>query len=257
METNVAVEQGQTDVMKVKSYTIALKGSAGHITLDDIDDIPDESFRYILQRGLDTIINEAGGMPKLLKGITKLSESEQLKAKEAVRKQAKENLKALGSKSEQREADLKHKGAKATKVAGVVEKEALRLAKEMVKDLLRANQIKISAYKASEHTSMAKDLLKDNPDLYTKAEANLKEREDGAKTTASIDIKKLFGAKGEDPNNKAKPKGAGLKAANEAKAAQKVQVAAKEKPKAVQAKEQPKVAPRVEPNKATTHHVTH
>lgn len=246
--TDVTVETSEVqsgDAKTAKRYTVPLKGGAGHVTLENIDDVPNDYFVYIIQMGLETIINSAGGMPKLLKGITKLDENEQSKQKAAVRKLAQENIKAL------LDGTLKQKGERgAVKVSGAVEKEALRLAKEMFKDILRENGIKISSLKASEHTAAAKEILKDNPDIYVKAEANLKEREEGAKTTAPIDLKKIFGAKLDDPSIKAKPKGAGLKAANEAKAKAKAAagVTTKEKPKAeaTQPKGAPKVAPRQE-----------
>ena len=208
----------------VKSFTIALKGGCGSVTLEDADALPIEMYRLIFQTGLDTLVNSVG-MSKKLPGITKLEGADAEKAKEAVRKQAKENIQALLDGS----IKVRGKTTGAAKVSGAVETEALRLAKDMVKDHIRSQGQKIGAYKASEITKAAKDVLRDNPSLLKKAEANLKDRENAASNTKSLDLGKLFGAKASSDEVKAKPKGEGLKKAREAKE-EKAGTATKTKP---------------------------
>ena len=214
--TDVTVEQNETgqEVEVIKAFVVPLKGGCGHVTLDDIDAVPIEQFRYIIQQGLEAIVNSVG-MSKLLPGITKLEGADLEKAKDAVRKQARANLEDI------KKGTIKLKGARsAVKVEGAVQIEAMRLAKEMVKDLIRNSDQKIGAYKASEITSAAKNVLEANPDLFAKAQANLNERAGAAKTTKALDLKSMFGAKAESEEVKAKPKGANLKKAREAKASE-------------------------------------
>jgi hypothetical protein len=186
-------------------------------------------------------------MSKLLPGITKLEGTDAEKAKDAVRKQARANIQEI------LKGTIKLKGARsAVKVDGAVQTEALRMAKDMVKDLIRANGQKIGAYKASEITAAAKDVLEANPDLIKKAEANLAERAGAAKTTKALDLKAMFGAKAESEEVKAKPKGANLKKAREAKAGATAGGETRAKPKA----DIPKVAPRAGV-KEGVHHTAH
>jgi hypothetical protein len=246
---DVTVEGNEGAAEVIKSFVMPLKGGCGHVTLEDADSIPIEMYRYIFQQGLETVVNSVG-MSKLLPGITKLVGAEAEKAKDAVRKQAKANVQAL------LEGSLKTKGARAkAEVSGAVQTEALRIAKEMVKDLIRNNGQKIGAYKASEISAAAKELVKDNPDITEKAKANLAERAEGAKTTKSLDLKKMFGAKAESEEVKAKPKGANLKKAREAKG-QPSEGTVRAKPKAEpEAKVTAKVAPRGQVS--GQHHTAH
>lgn len=248
--TDVEVENATaSEVEVVKAWVIPLKGGAGHVTLEDSDALPIDMYRYIFQQGLETVVNSAGGMAKLTTGITKLTETEQTTARAKVRKQAQENVKAL------LDGSLKLKGSRgAVKVEGAVQTEALRIAKEMVKDHIRSNGQKIGAYKASEITAAAKEVIKDNPDIVKKAIANLDERANGAKTTKGLDLKALFGAKAESDEVKAKPKGANLKKAREEKAKVEGKGAAEGQVRVKPKADTPKVAPRASGKPETGHH---
>ncbi len=118
--------------------------------------------------------------------------------------------------------------AKANKASGAVMTEAMRLARNLVKDAMKANKIKISHVKASEITATAKKLLDADPSILATAEENLKARE---ATPTKIDIKSLIHV---DP---------ALVAKDEAKKAK----AKAEKP--LSAKQAGKVAPRAKGSK--------
>jgi UDP-N-acetylglucosamine enolpyruvyl transferase len=119
---------------------------------------------------------------------------------------------------------VKITGAKTVKKAsGAVMTEAMRLARNLIKDAMKANKIKISTVKASEITKAAKAYIESNPSLIATAEKNLQERE---QTPMTIDIKSLIHV---DPE---------LVAKAEAKAAK----AKADKP--LSAKQAGKVAPR-------------
>ncbi len=82
----------------------------------------------------------------------------------------------------------------------------MRLAKNMVKDLIRNSGQKIGAYSAKELTAAAKTVLERNPALIQLAEKNLAERATEAKGTSALNLKGLFGAKADSDEVKAKPK---------------------------------------------------
>jgi hypothetical protein len=130
------------------------------------------------------------------------------------------------------------KGAKATsKRTGATQTEAMRLAKALVKDTLRTNGYKISAFDAKEITAFAKEVLAANQDLYKRAEENLKARAE--LPVKGLSVASMLGERTGDETLKAKPK-----------------VPPKPKAKAkdvISAAQAGKVAPRAKPTGATAH----
>jgi len=179
-----------------KTLKIKLKGGAGEVEVDTsrIEDMA--VYQYIFQVGLETIINKVG-MSKIAAGLTKLEGEEQAKAHKAVVEQAQKTVQAMY------DGDLK--GAKATsKRTGAVQTEAMRLAKALVKQTLRDNGYKISAFDAKELSAFAKDVLASNQDLYKTAEENLKAR--AALPVKGLNVAAMLGERSGDEALKAKPK---------------------------------------------------
>src|SRR3546814_3687824 len=91
-------------------------------------------------------------------------------------------------RSDMYEGKVKITGAaKVKKASGAVMTEAMRLARNLVKDAMKANKIKISTVKASEITKAAKALIEADASILATAESNLKARE---ATPMKIDITK-------------------------------------------------------------------
>ena len=137
-------------------------------TLDvDTDALPEESYRIALEEGLKVLLNK--GMSKI---TTKGLEGSDLdKAKEAAFAKGTENLEAcMAGKIKRGRAAAKD--ASGAKVPGVVMTEARRLAKEVVKNELRAAGIKISHVEASEITKAANELLAVEPSFIEQAKTN-------------------------------------------------------------------------------------
>jgi hypothetical protein len=190
---------------------VALKNAAGTIEVDTAR-LPDEVYREALMQGLKVIAER--GMSKL----TKEAYPDETERKAAIKAKALENVDDMYA------GKTKITGAaKVKKASGAVMTEAMRLARNLVKDAMKANKIKISTVKASEITKAAKALLEADASILATAEANLKQRE---QTPVKIDITKLIHA---DPE---------LVAKDEAKKA----AAKKDKP--LSAKQAGKVAPR-------------
>lgn len=188
-----------------------LKNSAGSIEVDTAK-LPDDVYREVLMQGLKVIAERS--MSKL----TKEAYPDEAERKAAIHAKAMENVQDM--------YDGKTKitgAAKVKKASGAVMTEAMRLARNLVKDAMKANKIKISTVKASEVTKTAKLLLDQDPSILAQAEENLKQRE---ATPVKIDIKSLIHV---DPE---------LVAKDEAKKA----AAKKDKP--LSAKQAGKVAPR-------------
>ncbi len=179
-------------IIKVKDATVDV----------DLDALPIEVYKEMLRLGAETYINKVG-MSKIGAGLTKLEGTELTKAQNAVVAQAQKNV------TDMLAGKIKIAGEKsATKVSGAVNTEAMRLAKNIVKDWMKQTGRKISHTPASEITAGAKEVLSAMPELYVTAEENLKKR---AETPIKgIDLSSIVK---EDPKLVAK--------ANEAKAAKK------------------------------------
>lgn len=163
----------------------------------DTDALPTEVYAEAMLLGLKELANR--GMSKITKASTK--DEDELKSLAAV--QAQKNVAAI------MEGTIRFSGKKAKSgESREVMTEALRLAKNLVKDGIKAAGMKISHVKASEITVAAKELLASDETLVEQAKANLAER---AAKPIKIDIKALIK---EDPKLVAKAQ----KAAAEKKA---------------------------------------
>ena len=200
------------------NITIALKNGAGTVEVD-ASKLPDAVYREALMQGLKVIAERA------MSKITKEAYPDEAQRKAAIKAKAEANIEDMY------QGKTKITGeAKVKKASGAVMTEAMRLARNLVKDAMKANKIKISTVKASEITAAAKQLLDADPSITATAEANLKARE---ATPIKIDISKLIHA---DP---------ALVAKDEAKKA------AAKAAKPLSAKQAGKVAPRAKGAKPT------
>ena len=198
--TDVQVETKQRTVYNEqgRTFVVTIKGDCGTIEFDTRY-ASDEVFDAIFTEGLNAIVNKVG-MSKLMPGITKLEGKDREERTKEIREKATETIEAMYAGS--------IKGAtKAKKASGAVETEALRLAKNMAKDAIRAAGQKIGAYSAKEQTAFAKVILERNrASLISAAEKNLAERAGAASALAMPGLKEIFGAKAESEEVKAKPK---------------------------------------------------
>lgn len=201
--------------------TFALKNNAGDVSVDTAQ-LPDEVYREALMQGLKVIAERA------MSKITKTEYPVEAERKAAIKAKAEANIQDMYA------GKVKITGkAAAKKASGAVMTEAMRLARNLVKDAMKANKIKISHVKASEITAAAKALIESDPSIVNTAEANLKARE---ATPIKIDITKLVHTD------------AALVAKDEARKADK----AKDKP--LSAKQAGKVAPRAKGSKPQAGH---
>jgi len=191
MTDAVATTEAASVILKIK-----LKGGVGEVEVDASKIVDMDVYQYIFQVGLETIINKVG-MSKIAAGITKVSEADKPKRTAEIVEQAQKTVQAM--------YDGNLKGAKATsKRTGAVQTEAMRLAKALVKDTLRSNGYKISAFNAKELTAFAKDVLAGNADLYKRAEENLKARAE--LPVKGLNVATMLGERAGDEALKAKPK---------------------------------------------------
>ena len=175
---------------------IPLKNGAGSVDVDTAR-LPDEVYREALLQGLKVIAERA------MSKITKEAYPDEAERKAAI------NAKALANVEDMYAGKVKITGSVTVKkTSGAVMTEAMRLARNLVKDAMKANKIKISTVKASDITNAAKKVLENDPSLIATAEANLKAREN---TQIRIDLSALIHA---DPElvKKAEAKAAAAKA---------------------------------------------
>ena len=140
------------------------------INTDDVSengDVPAEVYAEALLQGFKVLMNR--GMSKITKEL--YSDPEELKT--AAMAKAAENLELI------RTGKIKFiGGAKTAKLSGAVNTEAMRLARNLVKDEMKKSGIKISHVEASEITKAAKEVLaSDNgASIIEMAKANLADR---------------------------------------------------------------------------------
>lgn len=153
---------------------------AGSSLSIDTDALPEEAFRAVVEAGLKALLNL--GMSKIL---TKGLEGDQLSAAQAAAlAKATENLDNLKA-GKVKKGRATAKDANGNKVSGPVMTEARRLAKEVVKNEIRAAGMKISHIEASVITKAANELIAADPSFITKATENLEARSQ-VKTTINI-----------------------------------------------------------------------
>jgi regulator of protease activity HflC (stomatin/prohibitin superfamily) len=161
----------------------------------DTEKLPDDVYTEIVMQGLKTLVNR--GMTKVT--IKDLGSDDEVRKEAAII--AQKNVDKIYA------GDIKFSGkATKTKVSGVVQTEAMRIAKERVKDALRANGYKLSNIKAAQITAAAKVLLSQDDTIIAQAEAAIEARK---AAPMPIDIKSLV------------QEDAGLAAKNAAEAAEK------------------------------------
>lgn len=166
--------------MAILSVSVPKGGGA---TLDvDIDAIPPEAFSAIVLAGLEAYLGKR--MSKIT-GLTKLSGDDLTKAHEAATKIATENLANIMAGK----ITAKGKKAKADGVSREVKTEAIRLAKAVVKDQIRAAGMKISHVAAKDITAAANELIANDPSYFETAKANIAAR---ATIQPTLDIKSLI-----------------------------------------------------------------
>ena len=144
--------------------TVPLKNGAGEVRVDTRS-FNDEVYKEVLLQGIKAIAER--NMSKL----TKEAYPVEAERKAAILAKAQANVKAMA------EGTIKITGKTIKKVSGAIMTEAMRLGRNLVKDAMKANKIKISHVKASEITAAAKALLESDPSIVATAEANLKARE--------------------------------------------------------------------------------
>lgn len=141
----------------------------------DTDALPEDVYREALLQGLKVLLNR--GMSKVTKSAYPGDEAG-MKAK-AMEIAAK-------NKADLLEGKVRKTGGKKSGLSGAVKTEAMRIARNIVKDELKRQKIKISHVDAKDITAAAKALMESEPEIVKQAEANLAER--ATVTIKGIDI---------------------------------------------------------------------
>jgi len=131
----------------------------------DTDSLPEAVYAEALLQGLKVLANR--GQSKIT--VKELGDAETVK-REAMLAAEKQKEKILSG-------DIKFSGkAKATKVSGAVNTEAMRIARNRVKDAIKASGKRISHYTAKDISAAAKSLIEADPSILADAEAAIAKR---------------------------------------------------------------------------------
>lgn len=152
---------------------------AENATLEvETNNIPTRVYEYIVELGLKALLNRGGTK------ITKASVPDNAERYKQALAVAQKNLEDIYNEKV-RIVGSKAAGAKAS---GEVMTEARRIARNMVKDAMKAKKIKVSYVEASEITKAANALLAADPSIIEKAKVSLEARKaDGDKVASALD----------------------------------------------------------------------
>jgi len=140
----------------------------------DPSQLSDEMYHLALVEGLKVILNKGISSTKY---PTKGLEGEELASQQiAVYAKAEENLQDLYAGKVRKGRASAATSADGKKIPGVVMTEARRLAKEVVKDEIRAAGMKVSHVEASEITKLANAMIAADPSFIEMARANIEAR---------------------------------------------------------------------------------
>ena len=151
---------------KIFNVPIA-KAPAGTTLPVDIEAIPDTVWDHVVMHGLATVVNE--GKSKLT-GLTKMDAAELAKAHEASIEISKKNIASLLAGKVKAKRGKKDSDSTLPRE---VQTEARRIARDKVKDLIRAAGKVPSHYPASEITKAADTLIASDPEIVSQARANI------------------------------------------------------------------------------------
>lgn len=169
-----------------KIFKVPLKaGGTLDVPQSELSLLDDDSYAEIVLLGLKAFLNR--GMDKAVGAVKGLEGPALETAKANAIAKAQANLDALKA------GNIKKSAAKSAKVTGVLNTEAMRIARNMIKDGLKAAGKKVTYYPASEITASAKALLSVRPDILDMAKANLAAR-DEARSAASTAIADIVGS---------------------------------------------------------------
>jgi phosphoribosylformylglycinamidine (FGAM) synthase PurS component len=146
----------------------------------DTAKLPDDVYREALLQGLKALSERA------MSKITKEAYPDEAERKAAIKAKAEDNI----DKMYRGEVKITGK-ASVEKPKGAVMTEAMRLARNLVKDFMKSKKIKISTVKASEITKAATVLLGQDPSIIETAKANLAAR---ANVPIKVDLSALIHA---------------------------------------------------------------
>lgn len=163
---------------------VPITKAKGQFVEIDTDALPQDVFTEAVLQGLKVLANR--GTSKITKAsypnADELKAAAQAKAEEQVQLMMENKIKLTGQK-------------KAGGVTGAVRTEAMRLARQLVKDEMKRAGIKISHVEASEITKAAKELLDAMPDLIEQAQQTIAARQSEAdKVKSAINITELVKA---------------------------------------------------------------
>jgi len=157
---------------------IPITKAKGFLEVDTSSDLSDEVYAEALLQGLKVLLNRGASK------ITKETYPVETDLRAAALEKATEQLEMVKT------GTIKFTGAKAkSKESGAVMTEARRLAKNIIKDEMKRNGIKISHVEPKEITAAANELLSADPSIIETAKANLEARQ---ATPVKIDIKSLI-----------------------------------------------------------------
>ena len=144
----------------------------------DLNALPDDVVKEIYLQGLKTLLN---------RGMSKITGEKDDKSVAAVMEIAAKNVEDLYAGKVRMSAGVR------TKITGAVKTEAMRIARQIIKDGLKAAGLKVGHYKASDISAAAAEFLdsEDGREVWEEAKQTVEKREAEKKTSVGKSAKDL------------------------------------------------------------------
>lgn len=165
MQIEYTGEREGKQIVKVPITKASTKGEASYVEIC-WDDLPDDVAKEVVLQGLKTLMN---------RGMSKITDAKKdVKAREAAMEVAAKNAENLYAGQIRMSAGVR------TKITGAVKTEAMRLARALIKEALKASGKKVSLIPAKVISQYAEALLQDEThgaECWAKAKATIEARE--------------------------------------------------------------------------------
>lgn len=167
---------------------IPVKKAPGQFVEFDPNELPLEMYQQMLEAGAIDFVNRRMTKIKTPKAQSELDEGEREAQQAEAMRIAQENLAAIMANKFNARSKT---SASANKIPREVNTEAMRLARNTIRDELKRKNIRISSVKASDITATAKDMLAADPSFYEEAKANLEAAKAQPKQVSILTSEKL------------------------------------------------------------------
>lgn len=183
--------EGAAPAAKANIIAVPIVKAGKGETVDlNLDELPDDVYREIMFQGAKQVLNR--NMTKIVAAAYTDAEAKKAGHADKAAHQKADALKIAAKNVEDAKAGKIRltSGSKKAKASGAVMTEAMRIARALVKDAIKATKQRVSDYKASDITVAAKAYIEADPTIIEMAQKAVDARE--SKAVPKVDLATLI-----------------------------------------------------------------